>query len=115
MRAGAFLLAILWFLASTYAGYRLTERSFAWIDEPGLGLSAAPAAGEAVPAAPSQAPVDIEALKGMTKEQLMEEAKKLTPQQLLCLRASISPDRVSAVLAGDVTPQEAAAAQKCLE
>lgn len=110
MKAGAALLALLWFSGSVYAGYRLTEHSFAWIDEPG-------AIPPLVVTKTTQETfvIDPEVLKNSTPEELREMAKKLSPTQLLCLRASISPDRVSAVLAGDITPQEAAAAKKCLE
>ena len=109
MRAGAFLFALLWFAGSAFAGYRLTERSFAWIGEPGALPSPVVITKE------ETFVIDFEELKGMTPEQLREKAKDLSPSQLFCLRASIAPDRVSAVLAGDITPQEAAAAQKCLE
>jgi hypothetical protein len=107
MRAGAFLLALAWFSASVYAGYRLTERSFAWI-------------GDAEIPAPAAAPeetivTDLKELTTMTPAQLQEEAKKLSPAQMLCLRASIAPDRVSAALSGALTPEEAAAVRKCLE
>lgn len=107
MRAGAFLLALAWFAASVYAGYRLTGRSFAWIGEVEIPATAAVTREEAV--------VDLEELKAMTPERLQEEAKKLSPSQFLCLRASIAPDRVSAVLSGDLTAEEADAVRKCLE
>ena len=109
MKAGAFLLALAWFSASVYAGYRLTERSFAWIDDPG----ALPP--PVVVTTTETFVIDAETLKGKTPEELRAMAKQLTPGQLLCLRASIAPDRVSAVLAGDITPQEADAARKCLQ
>lgn len=108
MKAGAILLALLWFSVCAYAGYRLTERSFAWI-------GGAPAPAQAPAAPPTSTLPSVETLKGMTKEQLKEEAKKLTPQQMLCLSASISPDRVSAVLAGQFTAREEAAVKKCLQ
>lgn len=107
MRAGAFLLALAWFSGSVFAGYRLTERSFAWIGE--APPTSVPGAGAETPAP------TVEELKAMTPERLKEEAKKLSPQQMLCLGAAISPDRVSAVLSGDITPQEAEAARACLE
>ena len=107
MRAGGWFLVLLWFASSAYAGYRLTERSFAWIGEP---------ASEAAPAAePEKAAIDVEELKGLSSQELMEKAKQLSPQQLLCLRGSIAPERVSAVLKGDITPQEAEAARKCIQ
>ena len=109
MRAGVFLLALLWFSGSVYAGYRLTERSFAWLDEPGV------LPPPAVVTKTETRVIDVQELKNLTPEQLKEKAKDLTPTQLLCLRASISPDRVSAVLAGDITAQEFSAAKKCLE
>jgi hypothetical protein len=107
MKAGTIALAAVWFAGSVYAGYRLTERSFAWLGAPDSGQTAdVPAEGPAK---------DLDALKGMTPAELKEQAKRLSPQQLICLRASIAPERVSAVLSGDITPQEAAAARKCLE
>ncbi|HJV32648.1 MAG TPA: hypothetical protein VJ694_01340 [Patescibacteria group bacterium] len=110
MKAGAFILALLWFAGCVYAGYRLTERSFAWIDGP----SAASPAETASPKA-AQPTIDLNALKTMTPEQLKAKAKELTPQQMLCLSASISPNRVNAVLAGDYTASEEAAVKKCLQ
>ncbi|MEK7545612.1 MAG: hypothetical protein AAB554_00875 [Patescibacteria group bacterium] len=111
MKAGAFFLALLWFSASVYAGYRLTGRSFAWIDGPAAASSA-----ETFPKAATSAPsIDVESLKGMTPAQLKEKAKELTPRQMLCLSASISGDRVSAVLSGNYTTQEEAAVKKCLQ
>jgi len=107
MRAGTFLLAVAWFAGSAYAGYRLTERSFAWI-----GDASAPAA---VVTKEETIVIDVETLKGSTPEELREMAATLSPQQILCLRASISSDRVTAVLSGDITPEEEAAARKCLE
>jgi|GEM_PF-2201605 len=110
MRAGAILLAAAWFSASVYAGYRLTERSFAWIDDPG-----ALPPPVTVTTKTETFVIDAETLKGKTPEELRAMAKQLTPRQLLCLSASIAPDRVNAVLAGNFTPQEAAAMQKCIE
>lgn len=107
MKAGAFLLALLWFSGATYAGYRLTERSFSEFLE---STTTSTAPGSAAPLG-----IDLKALEGKVPPQLLEQAKTLTPQQMLCLRASIAADRVSAVLAGDITPQEAAAAKKCLD
>lgn len=107
MKIGIFWFALAWFLGSTYLGYRLTERSFAELDKSG-----APASDQASPAAQ---PIDLEALRGKVPPALLEKAKTLNPGQLLCLQASISPARVSAVLAGDLTLQEAAAVKKCLE
>ena len=108
MRVGAFLLALAWFAGSAYAGYRLTERSFAWLDEPGALPPAFVTKEETVI-------IDIGALKGKSPEELRAMASQLSPQQLLCLRAEIAPERVSAVLAGELTPQEEAAFRKCLE
>jgi hypothetical protein len=78
MKAGLFLLALAWFSGSAYAGYRLTERSFAWIDEPGLGLSESPTLtstrlidfGVAIP------------------QELIEQAQDLSPQDVACLQAA---------------------------
>lgn len=109
MRVGAFLLAALWFAGSVYVGYRLTERSFAWIGE--LGAFPPPV----VVTKEEAFVIDFEDLKDRTPEELKAMAKDLSPQQLLCLRAMIAPDRISAVLVGDITPQEAEAAKKCLE
>lgn len=109
MRAGAFLLALAWFSGSVFAGYRLTERSFAWIDDPGAVPPPIVVTKE------ETIVIDLEDLKASTPDELRAMASKLSPSQLLCLRASISPDRVSAVLAGDITPQEEEAARKCIE
>lgn len=110
MKAGAFLLALAWFSASVYAGYRLTERSFAWIDDPGALPS--PVVGTTKT---ETFVIDAETLKGKTPEELRAMAKQLTPGQIICLSAAISPARVDAVLAGGATPQEAAAMRKCIE
>ena len=109
MRAGAFLLALAWFSGSVYAGYRLTERSFAWLEDP------LPIAEPIVVTKTETFVIDIEDLKGKTPEEIRAMASELSPVQLLCLRAAIASDRVSAVLAGDVTPEEEAAVRKCLE
>lgn len=109
MKVGAFFLALLWFAGCVYAGYRLTERGFAWIDAP---AASAPVEKAAPGAAPT---IDLGSLKGMTTEQLKAKAKELTPQQMLCLSASISSNRVTAVLAGDYTASEEAAVKKCLQ
>lgn len=110
MKAGVFLFALLWFSGSVYAGYRLTERSFAWIEDPGALPPAV-----MVTTKTETFTIDAETLKGKSSEELRAMAAKLTPQQILCLRASIAPERVSVVLAGDITPQEEAAVKKCLE
>lgn len=108
MKAGAFFWALLWFGASVYAGYRLTERSFAWVYQPNFGLAQdASVQGSAMPI--------LDALKGKLPPQTLEQAKDLTPQQMLCLQASIKPSRVQAVLAGQITAEEAAAVQTCLK
>lgn len=109
MNIRAFLLALLWFSAFVYAGYRLTERSFAWIDGP------IPETPPLVTTRVETFVIDLQDLSDRSPEELREMAKDLSPQQLLCLRASIAPDRVSAVMAGDITSEEATAAQKCLE
>ena len=108
MRVGAFLLALAWFSGSVYAGYRLTERSFAWLDDLGVLPPAIVTKEETVI-------IDIETLRGKTPEELRAMASQLSPQQFLCLRAAIAPDRVSDVLAGNFTPQEEAALRSCLE
>lgn len=108
MKAGAFFWALLWFGASVYAGYRLTERSFAWVSQPNFGMEqSAKAPGATMP--------NLDALKGKLPPQVLEQAKNLTPQQMLCLQASIKPARVQAVLAGQLTAEEAAAVQACLK
>lgn len=108
MKAGVFLLCLLWLAASAFAGYRLTARSFAWVDLPNFGLPATPA--------PIRPPaLDLNALKGQIPPALLEQAKTLSAQQLLCLQAAIRPDRIQAVLQGQMTTAEAAAAKKCLK
>lgn len=108
MKAGAFLLCLLWLSASAFAGYRLTARSFAWVDQPNFGLPASPA--------PISLPaIDLNALKGKVPPALLEQAKTLSAQQLICLQAAIRPDRLQAVLQGQMTAAEAAAAKNCLK
>jgi len=99
MKAGAILLCLLWFSAAAFAGYHLTAWSFAWVDQPNFGLPQV--------ASPVRLP-DL-------PPQLTETAKTLTPQQMLCLRAAVSPDHYQAALQGHLTPQEAAAVEKCLK
>lgn len=111
MKASAFLLCLLWLSAATYAGYRLTARSFAWVDQPNFGLASAPA--DTV--TPPTSPANLDALNGKVPPRLMEQAKSLSPQQLLCLKASISPDHLQAALRGELTPAEAAAVKNCLK
>jgi hypothetical protein len=117
MKAGASFLCLLWFAAATYGGYRLTAASFAWVDEPNFGLpvrAAKPPAPATSGAAPAQ-PIDLESLKGQVPDQLMQEAKKLSPRQLLCLRAAVPPAHVQAALQGHLTPEEETAVQDCLK
>ncbi|WKZ29546.1 MAG: hypothetical protein QY323_02345 [Patescibacteria group bacterium] len=108
MKAGAFFWALLWFGASMYAGYRLTEYSFAWIGEPNFGVESAIDAETRPPRIP-------EAIREGLPPEWQEQAKNLTPKQILCLQASIKPSRVQAVLAGQFTAEEAAAVQTCLK
>lgn len=105
MKAGAFLLALLWFSGSVYAGYRLTERSFAWIAVPNFGLTvpAVSDIGAAKAGLPSVSPA------------LLDQFKNLSPATLACLRVTIAPDRIQAALQGQLTPQETAAAAKCFK
>ena len=78
MNARVILLALLWLSGSAYAGYRLTERSFAWIDEPGFGLPASPVVT-------STRSIDF----GLSvPKELIEQAKDLTPNQMACLQAA---------------------------
>lgn len=109
MKAGAFVLALLWFGAAVYAGYRLTERSFVWIGQPSFGLVQKRAN------VPKNAPINLDALKTRVPSQILDQAAKLSPQQLLCLQAAIAPARVQAVLNGQMTAQEAAAVKTCLQ
>lgn len=108
MKAGTFLACLLWLAASTYAGYRLTARSFAWVDQPNFGLPAL--------TLPKSLPsVDVNALKSQIPPALLQQAKTLTPQQLLCLQGAIAPARIPAVLQGQMTPAEAVAVKNCLK
>jgi len=76
MRSGAFFLALLWLAGSAYAGYRLTERSFAWIDEPNFGLPSDSGLT-------STRTIDF----GVSVPQaLLDQAKDLTPKQMACLQ-----------------------------
>ena len=99
MKAGAILLCLLWFSVAAFAGYHLTARSFAWVDQPNFGLPQV------------TAPLRLPAIP----PQLMDAAKTLTPQQMACMRSAISPDHYQAALQGHLTPQEAAAVDKCLK
>src|SRR5690242_17873007 len=110
MKAGAALLGLLWLAASAFAGYRLTERSFAWVDLPDFGL---PPLALPTPAAAVQA--GLQAAQKNAPSAIQQQLSRLTPPQLACLQASISPSRVSAVLSGHMTAQEAAAIQTCLK
>ena len=108
MKVGGSLLLLAWFSASICVGYRLTERAFS-------GLRESPAFSTIEQASGTTDNAEAEERKDRLPDALIEAAKRLTPGQLACLRASIETDRVSAVLAGDITPKEAAAARKCLE
>ena len=108
MRSATFFAILLWFGASVYAGYRLTERSFAWVYEPGFGIAKENAA-------PSPVMPNLDALKAKLPPKILEQAKTLSPQQMHCLQASIKPSRIQAALDGQMTAEEAAAVQKCLK
>ncbi len=109
MKTAAFFAVALWFAVSAYAGFRLTERSFAWIREPGFGLVGQKASSE------EAVPANGERQSAKLPPFVLEQAKKLTPQQLLCLQASIKPSRIQAALAGEMTAEEKTAVQACLQ
>ena len=98
MKAGAFWLGLLVFAAATFAGYRLTAGSFAWVERPNFGSTQ-----------------PVAASKGQIPAQLLQQAKSLSIQQLSCLRASISPDHLQAALQGHLTTQEQIAVNNCLK
>lgn len=115
MKALPALAAVAWLAVATYAGYRLTARSFAWIDEPGFGLSAeAPSEGGAMLP-------DIDALKAKLPEIAKDPVgwfKSLTPAQQACLQGAIAPERYQAAMRGGEfapTPSELLAAGRCLK
>lgn len=115
MKAGIFLLGLLWLAVSTYAGYRLTEKSFSWVDQPNFGLERSAAAGS------SPLNFDLGAIQAKLPKAGQDPAawfKSLSPQAQACLQASIGKDRVEAALRGEVfqpTPSEALAIAKCLK
>lgn len=114
MRPALTLLAAGWFAASVWAGYALADRSFAWVDEPGLGLP--PLEGLKLPSAG----LDLDILKSKLPAPGQDPIgwlQSLAPAAQACLRAAVGEERFqAAVRAGafDPTPQEAAAALKCL-
>ncbi len=115
MKAGVFLLGLLWLTASTYAGYRLTERSFAWVDMPNFGIeTSAVGAG-------SPLNLDFGGIQAKLPKAGQDPAawfKSLTSKEQSCLQASIGADRVEAALRGEVaepTPAELLAIAKCLK
>lgn len=108
MRFAAFFGILIWFGASVSAGYRLTERSFSWLSEPEFG-----AAQKNAP--PGAAFPNLDDVKIQLPPKILEQAKTLSPQQMLCLQSSIKPARIQAVLAGQATAEEAAAIQTCLK
>ena len=83
MKAGAALLGLLWLAASAFAGYRLTERSFAWVDLPDFGL---PPLALPTPAAAVQA--GLQAAQKNAPSAIQQQLSRLTPPQLACLQAS---------------------------
>ncbi len=108
MKTGAFMLALLWFAASTYAGYRLTERSFAWIDQPNFGIEKQTSTGTA-PA------LKLDALKGKIPAPYLEQASKLTWAQIDCIQSVLGPSGLQAVQSGKMTPEVQNAIQTCLK
>jgi len=78
MKSGAFFLAFMWFTGAVFAGYGLTERSFAWIDEPDFGI----------PVASDKTPPEEMDFAGTVPPELLERAKDLTPKQMACLQAA---------------------------
>lgn len=111
MKAGAFMLALLWLSGATYAGYRLTERSFAWIDEPDFGLEAASGAST----------IDFGAIQDRLPqpgEDLQAWARNLPPETRACIIDVIGRERMEAALRGEEThptPSETVAMFKCFE
>ncbi len=76
MKAGLFLLALAWFSGSAYAGYRLTERSFAWIDAPNFGL----------PVESGKPPIRAIDFGVAVPPEALDLLDDLTPAQALCLK-----------------------------
>ena len=116
MKAASAFLALAWLAASTYAGYRLTARSFRWIDEPNFGLQAGanPASG----AAPT---MNLETLKNALPKAGQDPVswfKSLSAEKQACLRRSISVERYQAAMRGEAiqpTPVEALLIANCLK
>lgn len=99
MKAAALACILLWFAVFAYAGYRLSARSFAWIDEPNFGL-------------PPRSAVPLE--RTSLPPEALERIKRLSPKEMACIRAALPAERLSAALRGDLRPEEMAAIQNCL-
>lgn len=111
---GKFLLGLAWLGASVYLGYVLTDRSFAFLEEPGLGL------GEDAPLT-QVLQLDFEAVTENLPDPGEDPATwyaSQSPETQACLRSSVSEERFQAALAGEEiqpTPAEALALANCLK
>lgn len=113
MKPAVVLLAAGWFAVSVWAGYELTARSFAWVDEPRFGLPA-PSLPEG-----SKAGDVTKILSGLPKTatEAARKLKELTPKAQACLTSALGEARISAAIAaGDfrLTAAELAAVSPCL-
>lgn len=115
MKAGAFLPCLLVFAASAYVGYQLTAISFAWVDLPNFGLPQAGATTAATGTSPTFPAIDLEALKAQLTPELLEKFRHITSLQLTCLKTSIDPDHVQAIMRGILVPEDAPAIKNCLK
>lgn len=112
MRLALTLLAAGWFAASVWAGYALADRSFAWVDDALAPRGQTP--GGQTPT------IDFDALKSKLPAPGQDPIgwlQSLSPAAQACLREAVGEERFqAAVRAGafEPTPQEMAAALKCL-
>jgi hypothetical protein len=112
-KAGLFLLGLAWFAASTYVGYRLADRSFAWLDD--LELKLPTGLPTSIPA------IDVEAITSKLPTQGQSPSQwyaELPPEAKSCLQESIAPARIQAALRGELTEptaSEALAIALCLK
>lgn len=110
---GKFFLGLLWLAAATYAGYYLTERSFAFLEEPNFGL-------ESASVLPGGLQFDPQALVEKLPQTPQDAAAWYEDQPTdikLCLRAALGSEKLDKALAGgqiQPSPSEVLAITKCL-
>ena len=113
MKALGVLLYIALFAYSAYAGYRLTERSFAWVDQPNFGQPA-PISG----AAPASGVNSLKISLPAPGQSLADWIKSLAPVTQDCLQKAIGAATLAAVARGEKyapTPAVTAQILLCLQ